>query len=148
MESSHVEIARTLIEKGILIDSESMEDAIRLTITTPTHMNISIETQGRRNENCSIFSSLPIPSAAAKTMASNAQPLPDKVPCIICGKDLDPAKPLQEEAPIRELSSHDGFYCRDCWLRELRTKTAQSLLAKTLDRVLLDWAVSQSLRMR
>ena len=69
-------------------------------------------------------------------MATKAQPLPEKVSCSICGKDLDPSKPLKEGSPIRELSRLDGFYCVDCWLRSLRPKTAESLLAKALDQVM------------
>jgi hypothetical protein len=71
-------------------------------------------------------------------MASKAQPLQETVACSICGKDLDPSKPLKEVATKPDLPRLDGFYCVDCWLRTLRTKTAESLLAKGLDRVLLE----------
>jgi len=71
-------------------------------------------------------------------MASKAQPLPEKVACRVCGKALDPSKPLEREPADRDLSPPEGFYCVDCWLRSLRPKTAESLLAKTLGRVLLE----------
>ena len=70
-------------------------------------------------------------------MATNAQPLPDRVSCSVCGKDLDPSHSLQSEQPDIDHSRSDGFYCVDCWLRALRSKTMESNLAKTLDRVLL-----------
>jgi hypothetical protein len=70
-------------------------------------------------------------------MASNAQPLTEKVACSICGKELDPAKPLREGSPNREVSGSDEFFCVECWLRALRTKMADSVLAKALDRVLM-----------
>jgi len=71
-------------------------------------------------------------------MASNAQPLPEIVACSVCGKNLDPEKPLQPEQADKGLSRLGGVYCVDCWLRALRPKTAESLLAKTLERVLLE----------
>jgi len=71
-------------------------------------------------------------------MASNVQPLPETVTCSICGKDLDANKPLGAAPGNQELVSLGGFYCVDCWLRALRPKTAESLLAKTLDRVRLE----------
>jgi len=70
-------------------------------------------------------------------MASIAQPLPETVACCVCGKVLDPSKPLQPEQADKDLSRIEGVYCVDCWLRALRPQTAESLLAKTLGRVLL-----------
>jgi len=70
-------------------------------------------------------------------MASNAHPLREKVTCKICGKGLDPTKPLREGTLNREVHEFEGYYCVECWLRALRTKTAESLLAKAMDRVLL-----------
>jgi hypothetical protein len=69
-------------------------------------------------------------------MATTPQSLPEKVACSICGKDLYPGKLLMEDSASRDLSNPEGFYCIDCWLRELRTKTIDSPLAKALDRVL------------
>ena len=69
-------------------------------------------------------------------MATNAQPLPEKVPCKVCGKELDPSKPLGEESGDKDRSQDDGFYCLDCWFRELRTETAESIIARAQDRVL------------
>ena len=71
-------------------------------------------------------------------MATNAKPLPAKVPCSVCGKSLDPNKQLGEDPGDQDLSRTDGFYCLDCWFRELRTETAESLLARAQDRVLLE----------
>ena len=71
-------------------------------------------------------------------MASKAQLIEQKVTCGTCGKDLDPTKPLETEPGEEDLSRLDGFYCVDCWLRELRSKTTEPLLARTLDRVLLE----------
>ena len=71
-------------------------------------------------------------------MASKAQVLEQKVACSVCGKDLDPAKPLEAESGDMDPSRFDGFSCVDCWLRELRSKTTEPLLARTLDRVLLE----------
>ncbi|MGW8181168.1 MAG: hypothetical protein ACWGQW_20755, partial [bacterium] len=71
-------------------------------------------------------------------MATNAQSLPDKVACSVCGKYLDPTKPLEAESGDMDPSRFDGFSCVDCWLRELRSKTTEPLLARTLDRVLLE----------
>ena len=72
-------------------------------------------------------------------MARTSQALKKKVSCRICGKALDPTKPLTREPPAADLSDlPDGFYCVDCWLRSLRPLTADALLAKALERVLLE----------
>jgi hypothetical protein len=71
-------------------------------------------------------------------MATNLQPLPDNVPCSVCGKQLDPRKPLGDVQDEQERSLTDEFYCLNCWFRELRSETAESLLARAQDRVLLE----------
>ena len=71
-------------------------------------------------------------------MATKPQQLEQKVECSICSKELDPTKPLKEKSVNRDLSSFEGFYCLDCWLRALRKRTAESMLAKATDRVLLE----------
>lgn len=71
-------------------------------------------------------------------MASKEQLIEQNVACSICGKELDPTKPLEMEPGDEDLSRLDAFSCIDCWLRELRSKTTEPLLARTLDRVLLE----------
>jgi len=71
-------------------------------------------------------------------MIGNAQPLAETVVCCICGKDLDPNKPLGREPRDEDKIGPVEFYCLDCWFRELRTETAESLLARAWDRVLLE----------
>ena len=71
-------------------------------------------------------------------MASKIHVLEQKVSCSVCGKDLDPTKPLETDAGGEDSTRLDGFSCVDCWLRELRTKTTEPLLARTLDRVLIE----------
>lgn len=71
-------------------------------------------------------------------MGSNAQPVPEKVVCSVCGKTLDPCKPLGAAEGPENVSRSEGFYCLDCWFRELRKETAESLIARALDRVLLE----------
>jgi hypothetical protein len=73
-----------------------------------------------------------------EVMTSKAHLLEKQVSCSICGKDLDPSKPLESDPGEEDSSRLDGFSCIDCWLRELRSKTAEPLLARTLDRVLLE----------
>ena len=72
-------------------------------------------------------------------MARTSQAVKKKVSCSICGKALDPTKPLTQTSPAADVSDlPDGFYCLDCWLRSLRPLTADALLAKALQRVLLE----------
>jgi len=71
-------------------------------------------------------------------MVSDVHWLEQKVACSVCGKDLNPTKPLESETGEEDSTRLDGFSCVDCWLRELRTKTTEPLLARTLDRVLLE----------
>jgi hypothetical protein len=72
-------------------------------------------------------------------MPSNLELLPEKVPCRICGKELDPNKPLGGKASNEEISRPGGeFYCMECWFRETGTLTVESLLAREQDRVLLE----------
>jgi hypothetical protein len=87
---------------------------------------------------CSVWPFLPIPTEEVKPMTGNVQLSPEKVACRICGKQLDPSKPLGSVPSDEDLSCPEGFYCVDCWFRELRTETAESLLARVRDRVLLE----------
>jgi hypothetical protein len=71
-------------------------------------------------------------------MATHLQLLPKKVPCSVCGKKLDPNKPLGGKPSVEELASPGAFFCMECWFRELRPLTVETLLAREHDRVLLE----------
>ena len=74
-------------------------------------------------------------------MTATSQELQRETSCCICGKTLDPEKPLTEERPAEKLSStEDWFYCLDCWftMKSMVQRTAApNRLAKALERVLL-----------
>ena len=75
-------------------------------------------------------------------MIARSQVLQEEVNCCICGKTLDPEKPVTEERPTESLSSTtDWFYCLDCWFTMksmCQRRAAPNRLAKALERVLLD----------
>jgi hypothetical protein len=62
--------------------------------------------------------------------------------CCICGKTLDPDKPITEERPASTLSDvEDWFYCLDCWftMKSMRQRSAHpERLTAALERVLLE----------
>jgi len=71
-------------------------------------------------------------------MATDAQPLTERVPCSVCGKELDPNKPLGGRPSDEELSHPTGgLYCMECWCRETGASTVKALLARVQDRVFL-----------
>jgi len=65
-----------------------------------------------------------------------------KTSCCICGKVLNPNKPITEERPLTNLSDiEDWFYCLDCWytMKSMsRRKADPEHLVAALERVLLE----------
>ena len=69
-------------------------------------------------------------------MASTPHPIRDQIICNVCGISLDPDAPASPTRQEESLSSQDeDFFCIDCWLRSLRSQTAESEQARRLDRV-------------